>query len=64
MINHDKYMMINFLKFYEFLYKKYYFLAKNRLKILHENIRFFIEKFNEKNYKKCMKILWKFYEKI
>lgn len=64
MINHDKFMMINFLNFYEFLYKKYYFLAKNGLKILHENIRFFIEKFNEKNYKKCMKILWKFYEKI
>ena len=44
MINHDKYMMINFLIFYEFFYKKYYFLAKNGLEILHEKIRFLIKK--------------------
>ena len=39
MINHDKYMMINFLNFYEFLYKKYYFLRKKKLEIWYENYR-------------------------
>ena len=48
MINHDKYMMINFLNFYEFFYKKYYFLTKNELEILHEKIRFLIEKIMKK----------------
>ena len=48
MINHDKYMMINFLIFYEFFYKKYYFLTKNELEILHEKIRFLIEKIMKK----------------
>ena len=48
MINHDKYKMINFLIFYEFFYKKYYFLAKNGLEILHEKIRFLIKKTWEK----------------
>ena len=48
MINHDKYMMINFLIFYEFFYKKYYFLTKNELEILHEKIRFLIEKISKK----------------
>ncbi len=42
MINHDKYMMINFLVFYEFSYKMYYFLRKNELEILHEKTRFII----------------------
>ena len=51
MINHDKYMMINFLIFYEFFYKKYYFLAKNELEILHEKIIFLIEKIMQKKIK-------------
>ena len=60
MINHDKYMMINFLIFYEFLYKKYYFLTKNELEILHEKIRFFIEK----SYRKLNFLLKDFLKKI
>ena len=42
MINHDKYMMINFSIFYEFLYEKYYFLRKKKLKIWYENYRNFL----------------------
>ena len=43
MINHDKYMMINFLIFYEFLYEKYYFLRKKQLKFFIKIMKLFIE---------------------
>ena len=52
MINHDKYMMINFLFFYEFFYKKYYFLIKKDIgilyKFLYENNKIFNGKLCEK----------------
>ena len=40
MINHDKYMMINFLIIYEFLYKKYYFFRKRKSEFLKKIINF------------------------